>query len=95
MSISAGSSLNDEFLLRPIYRIPRRSKKRQFWTTQMLIKTEQQEFDFKTSPEDEDEIRLAEGRINDVMFKGGRLKVHNLKAEGDQAFETLFFPIPG
>jgi translocation and assembly module TamA len=81
---------NNEFLLRPIYRIPRRTAIRQYWTTELLFKTEQNEFDFKVSPEDEDAIRLAEGRINDVMFRGGRLKVHNLKDSGDQGFETLF-----
>jgi len=81
---------NNEFLIRPIYRIPRRNVKRQYWVSELLFKTEQHEFDFKVLPEDEDAIRLAEGRINDVMVRGGRLKVRNLKGGEEQAFETLY-----
>lgn len=81
---------DNEFLLRPTYRIPRRTAQRQYWISEMILKTEKQDFEFKKNPEDEEVIRLAEGRINDYAVKIGRLKVRNLKASGHQAFETLY-----
>ena len=68
----------------------RRSANRQFWVGEAAIKTEQQDFQIKEHPDDEDSIQLATGRINDFSLKAGRLKVRNLQASGDQAFETLF-----
>ena len=81
---------DEEILLRTTYRIPRRSVSRQFWVGEAAIKTEQQDFQFRENPEDEDSIELAAGRINDYLIKGGRLKVRNLHASGHQAFETIF-----
>jgi translocation and assembly module TamA len=81
---------DNEFLLRPTYRIPRRTAQRQYWISEMLLKTEKQDFEFKKNPEDKEVIRLAEGRINDYAVKVGRLKVRNLRASGHQAFETLY-----
>lgn len=80
----------NEFLLRTNYRIPRRVAKRQYWVSELTLKTEQQEFDFRLDPEDKDKIRLAKGRINDFALRGGRLQVRNLKSSGDQAFETWY-----
>ena len=81
---------DNESLLRTTYRIPRRTVQRQYWVSEVLLKTEQQEFEFRENPESESVVRLAEGRINDFAVKAGRLHVRNLKASGDQAFETLF-----
>jgi len=81
---------DNEFLLRPTYRIPRRSAQRQYWVSDMVLKTERQDFEFRENPEDEVAMRLAEGRIDGVALKVGRLRVRNLKASGHQAFETLF-----
>jgi translocation and assembly module TamA len=81
---------DNEFLFRPTYRIPRRNALRQYWIAELPMKTEQRDFEFKQDIEDEDKIRIASGRVNDFLLKGGRLKVRNLKASGDQAFETIF-----
>lgn len=81
---------DNEFVFRSNYRIPRRSVYRQYWIGEFKFKTETQDFAFRERPDDEDEILLASGRVDDFVLRGGRLKVRNLKASGDQAFETLF-----
>jgi translocation and assembly module TamA len=81
---------DDEIVFRSNYRIPRRSEDRQFWTGELVVKTEAQDFRFKENPDDAEATELAAGRVDDFFLKGGRLKVRNLRGDGDQVFETIF-----
>lgn len=81
---------DNEILLRPVYRIPRRTAQRQYWVADLLLKMEKQDFEFKERLEDDVAIRVGDGRVNDFSLKAGRLKVRNPRASRDQAFETIF-----
>lgn len=81
---------DDEIVFRSNYRIPRHSEDRQYWTGEVKLKTEAQDFRFKENPDDSEAIELADGRVDDFYLKGGRLKVRNLRGDGDQVFETVF-----
>ena len=90
IDVSLGWQQKDnEFVFRTGYRIPRRSADRQYWTAEALYKTELQDFDFKLEDDDEDRIRLAEGRISDIALSFGRLQVRNRRNSEHQVFATL------
>ena len=80
---------NDEYSLRATYRIPRRNRATQFWTSDLTLKHENLDFDIRVSP-DEDFIRIARGRVNESHLRMGRLKVRNFKSGEQQSLETLF-----
>jgi translocation and assembly module TamA len=80
---------NDEYSLRGGYRIPRRNRARQFWTSDLTIRHENLDLDVRPSS-DEDFIRLASGTVDENHLRLGRLKVRNFKSGEQQAFETLF-----
>jgi len=80
---------NDEYSLRGTYRLPRRNRARQYWTSDLTLKHEGLDLDVRPSP-DEDFIRIASGTIDESHLRVGRLKVRNFKSGEQQAFETLF-----
>jgi translocation and assembly module TamA len=80
---------NDEYSLRATYRIPRRNRGRQFWTSDLTLKHENLDFDIRFSP-DEDLIPVARGTVDESHLRLGRLKVRNFKSGEQQALETLF-----
>ena len=91
LDVGAGWRQTDnEVTLRAEYRIPRRNTLRQYWVSSAAYKTELRDFEFKENPEDEDNIRLASGRINDVIGRVGRLKVRNRANSDYQTLETWF-----
>jgi len=83
---------NDEYSLRGTYRLPRRNRARQYWTSDLTLKHEGLDFDVRPSP-DEDFIRIASGTIDESHLRLGRLKVRNFKSGEQQAFETLFVQV--
>jgi translocation and assembly module TamA len=80
---------NDEYSLRGTYRIPRRNRARQFWTSDLTFKHENLDLDVRPSS-DEDFIHLGSGTIDENHLRLGRLKIRNFKSGEQQAFETLF-----
>jgi translocation and assembly module TamA len=80
---------DDEYSLIGNYRLPRRDRARQFWTSSMVVRREDVDIDVRPTPND-DFFRLASGKINEQHLRLGRLKVRNFKSGEQQAFETLF-----
>ncbi len=82
--------LNDEYGIRAVYRKPRRARAREFWTTDLTIKFENVDLDFKIDDEDENFITVANGDIAEQNLKFGRLKIKNFKSGDQQLFTTPF-----
>jgi translocation and assembly module TamA len=80
---------NDEYSLRGTYRLPRRNRAREYWSSDLTLKHEGLDLDVRPSP-NEDFIRIASGTIDESHLRVGRLKVRNFKSGEQQAFETLF-----
>ena len=81
---------DDEFSLRGTYRLPRLERAREYWTGDLILRNENLDLDVKQNPEDEDFIRVANGKVDEYHLRAGRLKVRNRKGGEQQAFETLF-----
>lgn len=85
--------IDDEFSLRADYRIPRRSAKRQFWTARMAYRSENQDLEIKRSPSADSFIKLANGNVQDLNARIGRLHVRDRDQGLQQIFETVFAQI--
>ena len=85
--------IDDEFSFRADYRIPRRSAKRQFWTARMAFRSENQDLEIKRSPSADGFIKLANGNVQDLNARIGRLHVRDRDQGLQQIFETVFAQI--
>jgi translocation and assembly module TamA len=83
-------NVDDEYAIRGTYRIPRKNKVRQFWTTDLVLKFENQDLEVKREEEDEDFIKLANGNIDEQHIRMGRLKIRNRSGGYQQLFENIF-----
>lgn len=81
---------DDELTLRADYRIPRRTDERQFWISNVILRQDRQDLEFKRAEDDEGFITLAPGRIEDLFLRAGRLHVRDREQGQDQYFETIF-----
>ena len=81
---------DDEFAIRGNYRLPRRSRGREYWTLELFQRFENTDLEIKRQPEDEDFINIANGDINEFNLRAGRLKIRNLKSGNQQLFTTPF-----
>ena len=91
LDLGAGwQEADDEFSVHGNYRLPRRSRSREYWTAEMFQKFENLDLEVKRVPEDEDFIKIANGNVNEFHVRVGRLKVRNLKSGERQLFDTLF-----
>jgi translocation and assembly module TamA len=81
---------NDEFSIHGNYRLPRRSRSREYWTLELFQRFENTDLEIKLQPEDEDFINIANGDINEVNVRAGRLKIRNRKSGTQQLFTTPF-----
>lgn len=82
--------MDDEISLRTDYRIPRRSAKRQFWTASAAFRSENQDLEFKRAENVEGFVNLANGQVEDLNAKVGRLQVRDRKRGFQQIFETVY-----
>ncbi len=82
--------LDDQFAVRTTYRRPRAKRNREFWTADMVLKFENMDLEFKLEPEDDDFIKLANGKVDEQHLRLGRLKIRNLGGGETQLFETPF-----
>jgi len=83
---------DDEYSLRGNYRLPRRGKEREYWTSALIVRHESIDVDLRREANDEF-IRIASGTIDEQHLRLGRLKVRNQKSGEQQAFETIFAQI--
>ncbi len=83
---------DEEYSLVGSYRLPRRERAREYWTSSLVVRREDVDFDVRPTPDD-DFIRLASGRVNEQHLRLGRLKVRNFKSGERRAFETPFVQI--
>lgn len=81
---------DDEFSIHGNYRLPIRSRARQYWTLELFQRFENLDLEIKQQPEDEDYINIANGKVNEFHVRGGRLKVRNRKSGDQQLLATLF-----
>jgi translocation and assembly module TamA len=81
---------NNEYFLRGNYRIPRKSRPKQFWIAEALYKRETEDVKVTASDVGEDLIKLGAADINDYSLRMGRLKIHDRKSGFERLFETLY-----
>jgi len=81
---------NNEFSLRTTYRLPREVPGRQYWTAELLYKTEIQKFEVDPSLEPETVTTIARGRVDDYSFKPGLLRIRGLERGYQQIFELWY-----
>jgi translocation and assembly module TamA len=82
--------LDDQFTMRATYRIPRAARNREFWTVDTVLRYEGVDLEFKLDPEDDDYVKLANGRIDERHLRLGRLKIRNFGGGETQIFSTPF-----
>lgn len=83
-------AIDDELSLRTDYRIPRRSKGRQFWVANLTLQRDKQDLEVKRQEDDENFLTLAPGSVDDLFLRLGRLRVRNRELGQDQVLETWF-----
>jgi len=81
---------NNQVSLRAAYRQPRKVPGQQYWTAELLYKTEIQEFEVSPSEDPNRFITVARGRVDDYSFKPGWLKVRRLERGYQQIFEQWY-----
>ncbi|MCH9694719.1 MAG: BamA/TamA family outer membrane protein [Gammaproteobacteria bacterium] len=91
LDIGAGwQEKDDEVSLRGTYRLPRANRARQFWVSDFILKNENQDFVLRRSLQDERELTIAVGKVDEQHLRLGRLKLRNFRSGEQQALETIF-----
>jgi len=80
----------NEFSLKSNYRLPRRSRAREFWTADYLVTKKNQDFKVKADESDSNFIRLTNGGVIDYSLKLGKLIVRDRERGYQQLFETWY-----
>jgi translocation and assembly module TamA len=81
---------NNQISLRTAYRQPRKVPGQQYWTAELLYKTEIQEFEVSPNEDPNRFITIARGRVDDYSFKPGWLRVRSLERGYQQIFEQWY-----
>jgi len=63
---------------------------RQFWTAELLFRTENLEFKVRPSGETDRIFTIARGNVDDYSFKPGWLRIRNVKRGQQQVFERWY-----
>ena len=84
------SEVDDELSVRADYRIPRRTRERQFWVATTGLRSDRQDLEFKRNVDDEGFVTLATGQVDNVDARFGRLHVRDRKQGFQQVLETIF-----
>lgn len=82
--------VDDETSVRADYRVPRRSARRQFWVASASLRSENQDLEFKRNAFDENFVQLANGQVDDINARFGRLYIRDRKQGFQQIFETAY-----
>lgn len=80
----------NQYSFRSSYRLPRETRVREFWTTDLLVNRQRQDLEVKEDVADEEYIRLASGDVTDYSVKAGRLIVRDFERGYQQIFETWY-----
>jgi translocation and assembly module TamA len=80
----------NEQTFRTNYRQPRRVPGRQYWTAELLFRTENHEFKVRPSGETDQVFTIARGNVDDYSFKPGWLRVRNVRQGHQQVFERWY-----
>jgi len=81
---------NDEYAFKSAYRLPRRSKAREFWTANFTVNRENQDFKVKADDQGTDYIHITNGDVIDYSVKLGKLIVRDRNKGYQQLFETWY-----
>jgi len=81
---------NDEYAFKSTYRLPRRSKAREFWTGSFAVNRENQDFKVKADDQGTDYVHLTSGDVIDYSVKLGKLIVRDRNKGYQQLFETWY-----
>jgi translocation and assembly module TamA len=81
---------NNEQTFRTNYRQPRRVSGRQYWTAELLFRTENHEFKVRPSGEPDQIFTIARGNVDDYSFKPGWLRIRNVRRGHQQVFERWY-----
>lgn len=81
---------DDETSIRADYRVPRKTAKRQYWVASASLRSENQDLEFKRNAFDESFVQLANGQVDDIEARVGRLQIRDRKQGFQQIFETVF-----
>jgi translocation and assembly module TamA len=81
---------DNEINFRTSYRHPRRASARQYWTADILYKTENQNLKVQPPADPGNLTTVARGDVNDYSFRPGWLRIHDLKRGHQQIFERWY-----
>jgi translocation and assembly module TamA len=81
---------NNEFSFRSGYKLPRRTRDREFWTADLFLRRENQDLRIRPDEDEADFITLANGDATDYSVKAGRLIVRDLARGYQQLFENWY-----
>lgn len=81
---------NSEYSFRTGYRLPRRTRSREYWTADFVVRRENQDLTVRPNEDDADDIKLANGDATDYSVKAGRLIVRDRERGYEQLFETWY-----
>lgn len=80
----------NEISFRTIYRQPRLVAARQFWTAELMFKTENQKFTVSPNEDPRQKITIARGNVDDYSIKPGWLRIRSVKNGFQQIFEHWY-----
>lgn len=80
---------NEELLLFGEYRIPRRTRSKQYWLLSSALKTESEEIDISSQNSNQDQ-RLFSGRVEDFSVRFGKVKLRDIGRSQEQIAETMY-----
>jgi len=80
---------NEELLLFGEYRIPRRTRSKQYWLLSSALKTESEDVDV-SSQDTGQESHLFSGRVEDFSVRFGKVKLRDIGWSEEQIAETMY-----
>jgi len=80
---------NEELLLFGEYRLPRRTRSKQYWLLSSVLKTEAEEVDISSQNTDQDQ-QLFSGRVEDFSVRFGKVKLRDTSRSQQQIAETMY-----
>jgi translocation and assembly module TamA len=80
----------NQYSFRTNYRLPRRSKARDFWIADLLANRENQDVRVKVGDVGDDYIQLTNGTVEDYSLRFGRLIIRGFDRGFEQLFETWY-----
>lgn len=80
----------NEYTFKSNYRLPRRTRDREFWIAEAFLRREEQDFEIKPYDDEPDAFKLTRGHVTDYAVKAGNLVVRDLERGYQQIFETWY-----